>query len=43
MSMPIYRRVEPDAQLMEYECFALGVYEGGRLDEMFKNAKPAGQ
>jgi hypothetical protein len=43
MAMPIYRRVEPDAGLLEYECFALTVLEGGRYDEMIKNAKPAGQ
>ena len=33
MSMTLYRRVEPNARLLEYECFALDVYEGGRFDE----------
>jgi hypothetical protein len=28
MSMPLYRRVEADAQLMEYECFAMQVFDG---------------
>ncbi len=41
MSMTLYRRVEPDVQLLEYECFAMSVFEGGRYDEMIKNAKPA--
>jgi hypothetical protein len=40
MTMPLYRRVEPDAGLIEYECFAMQVFEGGRYDEMIRNLKP---
>ena len=40
MSMPLYRRVEPDARLIEYECFAMQVLEGGRYDEMIRKLKP---
>ena len=36
MSMPLYRRTEPDARLLEYECFALSVYEGRRFDSLIK-------
>ena len=41
ISMPLYRRVEPDARLIEYECFAMQVFEGGRYDEMIRRMKPA--
>ena len=36
MGMTLYRRVEPNARLLEYECFALSVYEGERFDEHIK-------
>ena len=36
MSMPLYRRVEADAQLMEYECYAMEVFEGGMYDDLEK-------
>ena len=36
MSMTLYRRVESNARLLEYECFALSVYEGERFDEHIK-------
>ena len=39
MTMPLYRRVEPDAGLIEYECFAMKVFDGGRYDDMIKNLK----
>lgn len=41
ISMPLYRRVEPDARLVEYECFAMQVFEGGRYDEMIRRLTPA--
>ena len=41
MSMPLYRRVEPDAGLIEYECFAMQVFEGGRYDDMLRRLKPS--
>jgi hypothetical protein len=47
MRMTLYRRVEPNAQLLEYECYGLSVYEGHRYDKDIKraaakkNAKPA--
>lgn len=41
ISMPLYRRVEPDARLIEYECFAMQVFEGGRYDDMLRKLKPA--
>ncbi len=40
ISMPLYRRVEPDARLIEYECFAMQVFEGGRYDEMIRKLTP---
>ena len=43
ISMPLYRRVEPGAKLIEYECYALQVLEGGLYDEMIKNSKPPTQ
>ena len=43
MSMPLYRRQEANIQLLEFECFALSVYEGGRYSESIKKAKPAGR
>jgi hypothetical protein len=30
MSMPLYRRVEPNVQLLEYECYAYRMREGAR-------------
>jgi hypothetical protein len=30
MSMPLYRRVEPHVQLLEYECYAYRMREGAR-------------
>ncbi len=41
ISMPLYRRVEPDARLIEYECFAMQVFDGGRYDEMIRRLTPA--
>jgi hypothetical protein len=43
MSMSLYRRQEPNARLMEYECFALSVFEGGRFDQMIKELAPKGK
>jgi hypothetical protein len=34
IGMPLYRRVEANARLLEHECFALGVYEGGSVDRL---------
>jgi len=36
MTTTLYRRVEPNARLLEYECFALSVYEGKRFDKHIK-------
>jgi hypothetical protein len=36
--MTLYRRVEPNAQLLEYECYSLSVYEGHRYDKEIKRA-----
>jgi len=40
MSMTFYRRVEPNARLLEYECFAMDVYEGGRFDQHIVETAP---
>jgi hypothetical protein len=43
MSMPFYRRQEPNARLLEYECFSLSVFEGGRYDQMIRELAPKGR
>lgn len=36
IAFPLYRRVEANARLLEYECFAMDIYERGRVDHMRK-------
>jgi hypothetical protein len=41
MKMPLYRRIEPDAEILEYECYAMKVMEGGLYDSFEKRAVPS--
>ena len=38
MSMPLYRRQEPEARLLEYECYAMDVLEGGRFRDVIEHS-----
>ena len=40
ISMTLYRRVEPNARLLEYECFGMDVYEGGRFNDHIVEITP---
>lgn len=41
MKFTLYRRVEPDAQILEYECFAMKVYDEGIWNKYEKKPRPA--
>ncbi|MBM3777087.1 MAG: hypothetical protein FJW23_02460 [Acidimicrobiia bacterium] len=40
ISFPFYRRIEDNARLLEYECFAMDIYERGRVKHMEKPRPP---
>ena len=39
MSMPLYKRTEPNIMPLEYECMALDVYENGRYNERIEQSQ----